>query len=278
MLALGRLLLKHKPTPPSGDVEENAKLLTVEIDRVTQDYVARHREDNSAIAAEEAELDQFADHMWGIADARLGHWEVFERPAVARLAAKQTPGGPDYEGMIETARVARSIREKLLPEGLEFTRLAYPEQSEYMHTLWQIIEQDQLGEQLSVCVGAEFYDGLKDVQAHYGDMVDQQAARSSGSAINLRVNALELHRHIQNYTIALLAMIRDNDPANVEMMRKALRPIDAVREQLERIRARSRAAGSKELEELIEEEKAVDEEIGIQPAAAEAEDESEDLI
>lgn len=279
LLALGRLLLKYLPESPSPDVEAAGKALQQEIVQVTQAYVDRHREDNTAIAAEEAELDQAADHLWNITDARLGHWEVFERPAIARLAAKQTPGGVDYEALIDKARQARSIRKQLVPNGLEFTKLAYPEQSEYMHTLWQIIEQDQLGDPLSSCIGPEFYESLREAQTHYGDMVDQRAARAKGSSINLRAHALALHRCVQNYTIALLAMIRDEDPDNVAMLRKALRPIDAVREQAERARARSRGEPEPEqlepeLEELLAEQQAINQQIGI--SGSEADDEGEE--
>lgn len=268
LLALGRVLLKHMPNSPSNDVEVFAKLLSEENVKVTKAYVDRHREDNTAIAAEEVELDQTADHLWGITDARLGHWEVFERPAVARLADKQTPEGPDYEGLIEKARAARTVRKKLLPNGIDFTKLPIPEQSEYMNTLWEIIEQDGLGDQLGEYIGGDFYDGLKDVQAHYEEMVDQRAARTKGTQINLLTHARNLHRAIQNYSISLLAMVRDQDPANVEMMLLALRPIDALREQMERERARGRGEPEPEepqpeLEELLAEEKAVNEQIGI---------------
>jgi hypothetical protein len=268
LLALGRLLLKHKPNPASNDVEVFAKLLSEENVKVTKAYVDRHREDNTAIAAEEVELDQTADHLWGITDARLGHWEVFERPAVARLADKQTPEGPDYEGLIEKARAARTVRKKLLPNGIDFTKLPIPEQSEYMNTLWEIIAQDGLADQLGEYIGGDFYDGLKDVQVHYEEMADQRAARTKGTQVNLLTHARNLHRAIQNYSISLLAMVRDQDPANVEMMLVALRPIDALREQMERERARGRGEPEPkepqpELEELLAEEKAVNEQIGI---------------
>lgn len=268
LLALGRLLLKHQPQPPSADLAEFAKLLSEEIVRVTKAYVDRHREDNTAIVAEEIELDQTIDHLWGITDARLGHWEVFERPAVGRLADKQTPEGPDYEGLIDKARSARSIRKKLLPNGVDFTKLPIPEQSEYMNTLWQVIEQDDLAEPLGDLIGSDFYDALHDGQTHYEEMAEQRAARTKGTQINLLVHARNLHHAIQNYSIAVLAMLRDNDPANVKMIRASLRPIDALRDQIERERSRGRgepepAETQPELAELIAEEQAVDKQIGI---------------
>ena len=67
-------------------------------------------------------------------------------------------------------------------------------------------------------------------------------------------------------------MIRDDDPENVAMIRQALRPVDALREQLERERTRARGAGEVQidepvgeqlLEELAAEQQALDAQLGV---------------
>src|SRR5690606_13807016 len=95
------------------------------------------------------------------------------------------------------------------------------------------------------------------------------------SSVNLRDLVLELQQAIQNYLIALLGMIRDNDPENVAMMRAALRPVDALKAQLERERSRSQQSAAKaqaaespespeseEIAELLAEEQALEEILG----------------
>ena len=118
---------------------------------------------------------------------------------------------------------------------------------------------------------------LDDAHRRYHEMVEQRSARSKGSNVDLRTVSFDLQRAIQNYVIALLAMIRDEDPVNVKMMQQALRPIDAVREQnlIERARAAAKASGAAvdttavegldtaAIEELLSEQEAVHSELGI---------------
>lgn len=269
LLALARLLGKHKPKELSFEGEERAKLLQHGVVTLAQAYVERHRESSSLLAADETALDQFADYLWGIVDDRLAHWEAFGLPAASRLA-QQKPGNFDYAARIDKAREAFALRRQLLAEGLDFTRRPYAEQAEYMVTLWKVIEQDKLDARLNHLIGADFFEALRDVHDHYVAMVERRSSRAQGSAVNLRELALALQKDIQNYVIALLAMIRDDDPDNVAMIRAALRPIDALREQLERERARTRgeppppAANDTgaDVEELLAEEQEVATAIG----------------
>ncbi|KIG14864.1 hypothetical protein DB30_06246 [Enhygromyxa salina] len=282
-LALARLLHKRKPKHASPDLEQSAKVMGSAIKTITQAYVDRHIETSGSSPAEEAELDRVVDLLWVALYERLGHWEVFERDGVRRLAANQQPDGFDYASAADEAKLARVVRERLLgTSGVEFTRLSYLEQGEYMLTLWSVIEQGEYGEALSNWIGPDFYEALRDSQSHYEAMIEKRSARERGSSVNLRELGLDLQRTIQNYLIALLAMIRDDDPENIAMIRAALRPIDAVREQLERERVKGRAGQVEpqpeqapdaseliDLDELIAEEAAVSAEIGIAPEAGE---------
>jgi hypothetical protein len=280
-LALARVLVKHVPTPASIDVEEAAKELSGATGTLTQAFADRHIESGNSQAGEDTALDLFVDDVWYIIDERLQHYKAFERPAVIRLAETQEADGFDYTARVEKARKAATLWKRLLSGGLEGLRLSHPEQAEFTRTLWTVIDQEGLASQLVEFVGADFVEAARDVQGHYDEMVDAQAARSKGSLVNLRELAFELQYAIQNYMIALLAMTRDKSPENVAKIRKALRPVDALREQNERERARSRgeqpaeptdaqADTEADIDELLAEEQAVVEQIGGGSEDAEA--------
>ena len=103
-----------------------------------------------------------------------------------------------------------------------------------------LLVEELEGPLLALC-GEDFYGALRDSHAAYMAMIERRGIREASSRVNLRSLQLELKRRLENYLIAALAMIRDEDPANVAMMRAALRPVDVLRAQLER--ERGRAAG-----------------------------------
>ena len=270
-LALGRVLVRHKPTPASEDVEHAVKVLANVIAKLTQAFADRHVENNTALAGEDAALDLFVDDLWYVMDERLEHWKAFERPAAARLADPQDPEGFDYSAAIEKARRAGQLKQRLLGAGLDGLRLPHAEQAEFTRTLWTVIDQDGLAAQLTEFVGADFVEAARDAQGHYDEMVDAQSARAKGSLVNLRELAAKLQQSIQKYMFALVAMNREDNPEIVARVRKALRPVDALRERLERERARDRgdelvvpAETQADIDELIDEEKAVVADIGAE--------------
>lgn len=276
LLSLARLLVRHQPQQATPEVEQAGKHLAETVETVTQAFVERHREYGASVAAEEVELDAVMDALWYILRDRVQHWEVFDRPAVRRIAAIEPTDGFDFGACIEQAADAARVRSLLLEQGLEFLRLSYAEQAEHMLTLWTMIEQEKLEPVLTELIGAEFFGALSAWRVRYDQMIERRTARAQGSAINLRALGLQLNRVIQIYVIALLAMIRDDDPENVELIRTALRPIDALREQLERERARNQAAGGADLDELAEDEtldeliaeqQAIDDQLGLNPRA-----------
>lgn len=271
LLSLARLLARHQPPHVTPEVAQAGKQLAETVETVTQAFVERHREYGASVAAEESEIDAVMDTLWYILRDRVQHWEVFRRPAVQRIAGLPALNGFDFGACVDQAAHATRVRALLLDQGFDFLRLSYGEQAEHMLTLWTMIEQEKLEPVLIELIGDEFFGALSAWRVHYDRMIERRTARAQGSSINLRELALQLNRVIQIYVIALLAMVRDDDPENVEMIRKALRPIDALREQLERERMRNRAAGEdsesvvedETLDELIAEQQAVDDQLGL---------------
>jgi hypothetical protein len=280
MLSLGRLLRKYTPESASPDVIACAAALDAAIETGTQGYADRIRQDGPNQAKDDAEDDGSVDALLGIARDRIGHWQVFARPTYARLASAAPPDGVDYAELIDKAEQAARVHQLLFASDFDATRAPYPEQAEYMIALERIIDQAELGPVLDVLVGGPFVPELRRANVRYQAMVARRAAAERPD-INLYEILTQLRVAVQNYLIALLAMIRDDDPDNVAAIRRALRPVDALREQLAGTR-RGRSSDAAEpsepsgqvepfeqaevdqaVEELAAEQQAVDAELGF---------------
>jgi hypothetical protein len=276
MLSLGRLLRKYTPDPASDDVVACAAALDAAIETGTQAYADRIRQDGPNVARQDSEDDSSVDALLGIARARVGHWGVFGRPTYARLANAGPVDGVDYSVLIDKAEQAERVHALLFASDFDATRAPYPEQAEYLIALERIIDQAELGPILDELIGGPFMPELRRASARYQDMVTRRAAAARPD-VNLHDILVELRVSIQNYLIALLAMIRDDDPTNVATIRRALRPVDALREQLAaNNRSRSSSASEPEqaeadqaaVEEFVAEQQAVDAELGFVEGAA----------
>ena len=266
-LSLGRLLRKYTPADPSPDLAARAAVLDEVIETSTQAFVDRYREFGPTVAAEDNEDDGLADALLFVHRDRLENWQTFDRPAMHRLASTQTPDGFDYAARIDKARVAKRVATLLFGQGMDLTRLPFPEQAEHMRRITRMIEQEGLADALAELVGEDFTAALADASLRYQAMIERRAMRERGASINMREVNVALQQAIQDYMISLLSMIRDDDPDNVAAIRTALRPVDALREQLAgRGRAGSDAdAGEQDdsgegglIEELVAEQRAVD--------------------
>jgi hypothetical protein len=272
LASLSALLRKHAPEPASVDVEAALGHLQGVEGEVRRACVARHREHGPSIAAHDSELDTCVDVLVHIARDRLGHWAVFERDGIQRLAATAKPGSFDFAERITKAERAKALTELLLARGLDFTRSPYAEQAEQMRVLATIIAEEGVAAELDALIGADFMGALGQARIAYDAMVEARALRTAGSAVNLNELRFELARAIEGYLIAVLAMLREDDPDNVARIRAALLPFDALTEQLARERAR--ASGGKQsaplapeqsVDELLAEQQAFEAELGLAP-------------
>lgn len=267
LLGFARLLRKRKAKTPTAQLEDADQLLAEGIEALRAGRKIRHLELHPTwTPAEDGDLDGFVDGLWVAVVERLEHCSNFTRPAVARL--EQLGGEPafDYAGARKRAAAAEKIHRRLFGDSrLEFTKFKYVDQSVHMDTLWEIIEDEGYKDSLIELCGKDIYGALAHSHAHYVEMTEQRELRQQGSKVNLTLLQADLQHRIQVFLIATLAMLKDTDPASVENIRYALRPVDALRERLAQERGReggaSEAAVEKaEIDELLAEEQAIDEE------------------
>jgi hypothetical protein len=251
-LAVARMLDKRKPEDPSADVERYAVALGVEIGAMTAAYVTRHVEASSVAPREDGELDTFVDALWGVCRDRFDHWRVFAMPAPARFVG-DADAKHDYAASAAQAGQIRRARELLLGTGgVEFTRLKYVEQAEHMRTMWTVIEDEGLDEVIAAAIGPEFLSAMRDGQRRYLAMIERRLAAERGSEVDLRARSRALADAMQNYVLALLVALDESDADSLAQTRAALRPLDVLREQLER--ERSGAAAGEEVDEEVDED------------------------
>lgn len=264
-IALGRLLLRHKPKQGTVQVELAARRLEHEIDQFTNALAAHHRELDGPI--EEAELDYATDGLWYSLCERLDGWIVFERKAFAHLAAMQErEGGFDYAACIAKARRARYLRRHLLGSiGTDFTHKPYVEQVEYMSAIWELIEHEQLTDELADLIGADFVAALEDCHHKYVAMVKELGPTTQQPDVNPNDIRERLWRVIVHYNATVVAMHDTRDPQSVAMIRAALRPVDMLREQIARQGGGIAVEGEDEfdIDALVAEQQAVNALLGF---------------
>jgi hypothetical protein len=291
ILSLTRLLLKYAPAQPSEDLGVRIGELREVSDTARAGVRMRYLEMGPSAAARLAALDSFIDGLERARYARIEHWREFRGAVVEGLAEQQRRSGQagevDYVGLLEQAREAERIQALVFAQGTAYTRLPVDEQAEHMRTVADVVEQEGIREGLDRFVGEVFNVVLDDARRRYDDLLEQRAEHQRGSQVDLRVLYSQLQAAIQGYLIALLSMLRADDPDNVAMIRRALRPVDALREQIAIERARAAArngraqpapeseVGADAIEELLAAERATELELGL--AAGEAEGTGEPL-
>jgi hypothetical protein len=270
LLSLGRVLRKRTPSNPSPDLAAAAGGLDKTLVAAQGVYADRIRNHGPAVALMDREDDNFADTVLRIGRDRLLHWELFTRPTAQRLAAAKPPDGPDYAAVRVKAERAAEIHNKLFANDFDSTRAPYAVQAEYMLMLERIIEEEQLGDDLAELIGEPYYTNMRATITLYAKMVERRQSGDAGSEANLREVRYSLYHAIQNYLLALLATIRDDDPESVAAVRRALGPVDAYRASFAR-RPGAGGAGEAEdgadvdadaVEELVAAQQELDAEIG----------------
>ena len=236
LLSLGRLLRKHTPPDPTPVLASCGEKLDIAVDSGSSAYADRIRSFGPSALAEDREDDGYTDSLLSIVRTRLEHWEVLARPTTGRLAADDEQAGVDdmdYEDLEIQAAQAKRIHTLLFSQGFNATQAPYPEEAEYLLALEKIIADEQILDDLIDLCGGPFVPMLRKSNIRYQAMVERRSARSRGG-LDLREVNSRLQAAIQNYLLALLATIDDDDEENVAQVQRALDPVDALREQLAR--------------------------------------------
>jgi hypothetical protein len=221
-MSLGRVLRKRTPRYPSPDLAAAAKQVDAELSNSQKVLIDRIRNHGPAVAMLDREDDGYADTMLRVCRTRVEDWQLFVRPTARRMMAAKPQPDPNDADKQAKAELAARVYGLMFANGFDATRAPYAEQGEYMLMLERIIEEEQLEQPLTELIGEAFYTELRATITLYTAMVERRQSGDPNSDSRLQDRRIALQQAIQNYLIALLAMIRDDDPDNVREIQRAL--------------------------------------------------------
>ncbi len=218
-VTIGVSLLTAMPRPAPDHVR--AAATKVRKDTVTL-QLAWGKSGTGAAAPDRRKADMRIDNAWGILLDRLESFSflpVATNPRAAR---------------------ARELLDTLSPNGREWLKLVY--EAEWAESTKRLgwIEERGLAKDINELAGPEFLVEVKAAHAEYGIALGVTAAAPVAVGINLAEPLRTLSRSIGRYALAVVTMAGD-DAASIAAVRRALRPIDDLREGQAR-RARAGAA------------------------------------
>jgi hypothetical protein len=162
------------------------------------------------------------DNAWGILLDRLESY--------SRLPVGQYP----------RAARARELLDTISPNDREWLKLTYEAEWAESDKRLGWIEKQGLAKDINELAGPEFLSEVKAAHAEYGVALGVTVPAPELLGVNLAEPLQSLARSIGKYTLAVVTMAGD-DAASLAVVRKALRPIDDLREGQAR---RARAGGA----------------------------------
>ena len=167
-------------------------------------------------------VDNVADASW--------------RAVSLALEATSLLQGTDEDDAL--ARRSTALLGRLFPNGLSFTQGSFTAQWAHADRLLNDIDEDGLAEELEALVGARYLGFVRRAHTAYGEAL-KITEPSEAAPGGLREPKRDVERALQDYVFALFGQHRPSDAANHSLLRRALAPIDAMREE----QARRAASG-----------------------------------
>jgi hypothetical protein len=139
--------------------------------------------------------------------------------AYARLPADKFPGAARAQELVDT----------LSPGGREWLTFVYEAEWAESDKRLGWIQKQGLAKELNELAGPEFLTEVKAAHAEYGVALGVTAPAPELLTVNLAEPLQALARSIGRYSLAVVTMAGD-DAASIAVVRRALRPIDDLRE------------------------------------------------
>jgi len=203
-VALGVALLTAVPEGAPENVRKAAKKLRAATLDLQQAWSATGR----AAPVEKRPADIRVDKAWEALYSRLD--------AYASL-----PSG-EHKG----AKRAAELLDVIYPDGLQFLTLPYNAEWAEGEKRLRLIEDDELSEDIDALAGPEFLAEVRKAHTIYGEAIGVTKPSGEGKRVNLVDPLRTLGRAITQYALQVIAMVDDERPESVEVVRRALRPID----------------------------------------------------
>ncbi|MCC6875944.1 MAG: hypothetical protein IT378_16675 [Sandaracinaceae bacterium] len=167
--------------------------------------------------------------------AKAGRADRRPYDAAADASWRALSAGLDMVGAItgtpeDDARAvrARSLSQRIFPEGLAFTQAPYTTQWAHAERILEEIDGSGLDRELEELIGPRPLAFVRRAHAAYGEAltITQPA---DGSKVYLREPLRGVQLAIRQYVFTLFAVHPPEDPKNASLLKAALAPIDAHR-------------------------------------------------
>ncbi|WP_146157692.1 hypothetical protein [Enhygromyxa salina] len=193
--------------------------------------VIRLRQDNEASVSADLELDNALDGLWSLLRDRMRGWARYERPGL-NVLIEDDELAVDFEAVRDKATRARELSARLFGAGsLDMLNRSYPEQSQLMANLLELIETDELADDLLELAGEELLPIIQRCQELYEAMVDRRSGKDTTTRADLRVLRVKLQRRIVRYNTLVLTMLDEAKPETRDLVEAALQPMITLRPQ-----------------------------------------------
>lgn len=205
--ALGVSLLSAVPEGAPENVRKAAKKLRV----ATVDLRQAWTSTGHSAPMEKRPADIRVDKAWGALYGRLD--------AYASLPS----------GEHKLAKRAAELLDVIYPDGLQFLTLPYNAEWAEGEKRLRLIEDDELEGDIDTLAGPEFLAEVRKAHKIYGEALGVTKAAAEVKRANLVDPLKALGRAITQYALQVIALVDDEKPESVEMVKRALRPIDDYR-------------------------------------------------
>ncbi|WP_437574500.1 hypothetical protein [Sorangium sp. So ce887] len=179
-----------------------------------QKALTTRRRENGALSEEDVRvLDREGDASFGALRMRL--------VATSMLPAERYP---------QARRAGELVKELFGDDGLSFLTAEYSVQNTVMASIVEHIQEADLQPEIDAIAGPEFLEQIGNVLPRYNAMVRDRLQKETAATSNLTTVVRAIQSAIVNYATKVAGMVDEDEPATIETVRKALRPLDAHRE------------------------------------------------
>jgi hypothetical protein len=202
--ALGVALLSAVPKGAPENVRKAAKKLRTATVDLRQAWSSSGR----SAPMDKRPADIRVDKAWGALYSRLD--------AYASLPA----------GEHKRAKRAAELLDVIYPDGLQFLTLPYNAEWAEGEKRLKLIEEDELAEDIDALAGPEFLAEVRKAHRIYGEAIGVTRPAAEAKRANLVDPLRALGRAITQYALQVIAMVDDEKPESIALVKRALRPID----------------------------------------------------
>ncbi|HTN86883.1 MAG TPA: hypothetical protein VL242_24465, partial [Sorangium sp.] len=127
-------------------------------------------------------------------------------------------------------RAEELVKELFGDDGLSFLTAEYSAQNTVMASIVEHIQEAALQPEIDALAGPEFLEQIGNVLPRYDVMVRDRLQKEAAATSNLATVVRAIQSAIVSYATKVAGMVDEDEPATIEAVRKALRPLDAHRE------------------------------------------------